>query len=73
LRAPGINNWDLSLFKNFPITERVDLQLRLESFNTFNHAQWGTPIHDVSDERYGQITGTNVPGRINQLGGKLIW
>ncbi|MGI9072599.1 MAG: carboxypeptidase regulatory-like domain-containing protein [Bryobacteraceae bacterium] len=73
LRAPGINNWDLSLFKNFPITERVNLQLRLESFNTFNHAQWGTPDHNVTDQQYGQITGTNIPGRINQLGGKLTW
>jgi hypothetical protein len=73
LRAPGLNNWDLSLFKNFPITERVNLQLRLESFNTFNHAQWDTPIHDVTDERFGQVTSTRVPGRINQLGGKLTW
>ena len=72
LRAPGLNNWDLSLFKNFPFTERMNLQLRLESFNTFNHAQWNTPDHNVSDAQYGQITSAR-PGRINQLGGKLTW
>jgi hypothetical protein len=72
LRAPGINNWDVSLFKNFPITERVNLQLRLESFNTFNHAQWNTPDNNVTDAQYGQITSAR-PGRINQLGGKFTW
>ena len=73
LRAPGINSWNLSLFKNFPFKERVNLQLRLESFNTFNHTQWGVPNHDVTSPQFGQITTTNVDGRINQLGGKLTW
>ncbi len=71
LRAPGINSWNLSLFKNFPIKERVNLQLRLESFNAFNHPQWGVPTNDVSSPQFGQITSTNIPGRIIQLGGKL--
>lgn len=73
LRAPGINNWDLSLFKNFPIKERMNLQLRLESFNAFNHTQWGTPNNNISNSQFGQITSTNIPGRINQLGGKFTW
>jgi len=72
LRAPGLNNWDLSLFKNFPIKERANFQLRLESFNAFNHTQWGTPNGDTSSTHYGQITSAN-PGRINQLGGKFTW
>ena len=73
LRGPGIENFDMSLFKNFPIGEHVNLQLRPESFNTLNHAQWATPDHNVTDANYGKITGTNLPGRINQLGGKLTW
>jgi hypothetical protein len=72
LRAPGINNWDLSLFKNFPIKERLNLQLRLESFNTFNHTQWDVPEYDASSPRFGQITSAR-PGRINQLGAKFTW
>jgi hypothetical protein len=38
-RGPGINNWDMSLFKNIHFTERAYLQLRLETYNTFNHPQ----------------------------------
>jgi Carboxypeptidase regulatory-like domain/TonB-dependent Receptor Plug Domain len=37
--GPGINNWDMSLFKNFNFTESKYLQLRLETYNTFNHTQ----------------------------------
>jgi hypothetical protein len=40
LRAPGINNWDLSLFKRFPITENHRLEFRAEMFNAFNHPQF---------------------------------
>ena len=38
--GPGINNWDFSLFKNTNITEHVRTQLRIESFNLFNHTQF---------------------------------
>jgi hypothetical protein len=37
---PGINNWDIGLFKNIAFTERTKFQLRLETFNTFNHPQF---------------------------------
>jgi hypothetical protein len=37
LRAPGLVNLDLSLFKNIPIHERMHLQFRFEMFNVMNH------------------------------------
>ncbi|HEV8132314.1 MAG TPA: carboxypeptidase regulatory-like domain-containing protein [Acidobacteriota bacterium] len=40
LRGPGIHNWDVSLFKNTRINERVRTQFRFETFNVFNHPQW---------------------------------
>jgi hypothetical protein len=40
LRQPGINNWDIGLTKLFPITERANFGLRLDTFNTFNHHQY---------------------------------
>jgi hypothetical protein len=74
--GPGLNNWDASLFKNFSFTEggRLRLQMRLESFNTFNHAQWSTPNYYVSSpSTFGTVTGTQVPGRINQVGLKFLF
>jgi hypothetical protein len=72
LRAPGISNWDTGLFKNFTITERLSFQFRFESFNAWNHTQWGVPVRNVADSRVGQILGTRA-ARINQLGAKLVW
>jgi TonB-dependent Receptor Plug Domain len=37
--GPGINNWDMSLFKNFQFKEHMSLQLRFEVYNVFNHTQ----------------------------------
>jgi hypothetical protein len=72
LRAPGINNWDTGLFKNFSITERLSFQFRFESFNAFNHTQWAVPIRSAADARFGRVLDTR-PARINQLGAKLVW
>jgi hypothetical protein len=72
LRAPGINNWDLSAMKNFSITEQMRVQFRFESFNAFNHTQWGVPSHDVNSKQYGQITSTRA-ARVNQLGLKILF
>ena len=37
---PSDTNFDTALFKNFPIKERVIVQFRLETYNTFNHAEF---------------------------------
>lgn len=40
LRRPGLNNWDLSLYRVIRFAERKTLQLRFETYNTFNHTQF---------------------------------
>ena len=44
ITAGGINNWDLSLFKNFRLghNEARRAQFRFETYNTFNHTQFST-------------------------------
>lgn len=42
LRLPGINNWDISIYKQLRFSERLRAQLRLESYNTFNHTQFSS-------------------------------
>jgi hypothetical protein len=40
VRGPGTNNFDMDIFKNFLIREKVRLQLRFEGYNAFNHTQF---------------------------------
>jgi hypothetical protein len=35
--SPGVNVWNMGLFKNTKLTERTTLQFRVDTFNTFNH------------------------------------
>ncbi len=83
LRGPGINNWDMGIGKDFRFTERVAFQFRAEAFNVFNHAQYGfdpttstgigAPVdNNPNDTAYGRVTAAR-PGRIIQLGGKIVF
>ncbi len=40
IRGPGLENWDISFVKGIPIHEKVELQLRVEMYNAFNHTQF---------------------------------
>ncbi len=42
-RGPGLLNFDVSLSKSIPITERFRMQFRAEFFNIFNHANFLDP------------------------------
>ena len=72
LRGPGRDNWNLSLFKTFAFGERSGLQLKLESFNTFNHTQFQNVSNNLGDDRFGQFTSA-YPARIVQLAGKVYF
>ncbi len=58
LFAPGLWNADLSLAKEFNLTERVRFQLRAEAFNAFNHVNLGGPDScvDCQDGNAGTIS-----------------
>jgi hypothetical protein len=42
-RGPGLHTWDMSMFKNFKVTERVMTQFRAEVFNLLNTPQFVNP------------------------------
>jgi hypothetical protein len=48
IRTPGLNNWNLSVFKNFKVAEAKQFQFRLELYNAFNHRQYslGLPTYE---------------------------
>ena len=62
--GPGVNNWDIVLSKNFRIKERADLQLRTETYNTFNHAQWSTVN---SAAQFDPATGAQVNSALGMV------
>lgn len=67
-RGPGTKNWDISLFKNFNIYERVKAEFRAEAMNAFNTPQFRGPNTNVDSSSFGQITQqANFP-RYLQLG-----
>lgn len=68
--GPGFQLWDMSLIKNFNFGERVGLQLRLETFNTFNHGSPNSVDVNFGSGTFGQVNGWHDP-RTLQLGGKI--
>jgi len=69
---PGLFNTNLALFKNIPLTahEGPLIELRFESFNTFNHTEFNAIDANSGDGNFGQITGS-YDARTLQLGAKF--
>jgi carboxypeptidase family protein len=68
---PGLFNTNLSLFKTFPLVrEGANLELRFESFNTFNHTEFNAIDANTGDANFGQVTGS-YDARTLQLGAKV--
>ncbi len=74
LHGPGAATTNFSVFKNFPIVERMKLQIRFESFGLFNHSNFGNPSATLNTSSFGNITSLNAtaPGsRVIQFAMKL--
>ena len=64
LRGPGYYNWDASVQKNFPITERFRLQFRTDFLNTFNHVNLAVPNTTVQTSTTGVINASQPPRNV---------
>ena len=82
--GPGNFNWDISIVKNFRISERQQVIFRTEFFNAFNHPQFANPGATAtsgacancaisSPSTFGQITATSVNPRIMQFALKYVF
>jgi len=77
--GPGMDNWDFVLAKNTSISERFKLQLRLESYNIFNHVHFAKPDNFLFSPFYGESlsqVGQNdgsTGARQLQIGAKLVF
>jgi hypothetical protein len=70
LIGPGIQQWDVSVIKRNPITEKVNLEFRAEFFNLFNHPNFGIPGTTIGTQSAAVITSAASPRDI-QFGLKL--
>ncbi len=68
--GPGVNSWNLAVFKNFQVREQIRMQFRGEFFNAFNHPDWGMPGQDLGTASLGVVNSASDP-RIIQFGLKL--
>ena len=71
LRAPGMWNQDLSIAKDFSITERVRLQLRGDAFNALNHTNLSGLTTNITSSAFGRLT--SATPRSIQIGAKIIF
>ena len=81
--GPGFFTLDPSLFKEFPIKERLRAQFRVEMFNALNWANFANPTTTFNSGSFGLISntrnGSSAPGlgfgepRNVQFALKLLW
>ena len=74
VRTDGTNNFDFAFFKRTTITERFNLEFRMEFFNLFNHTQFGRPNNQVTtspNSTFGFVTSQANEPRLTQLGLRL--
>jgi hypothetical protein len=71
-RLPGINNWDISFFKNFPVGENKKFQFRMEMYNVLNHTQFENvnvvarfnPAGAQTNNQFGRVTSARQERRM---------
>jgi hypothetical protein len=69
---PPINNWDVGLFKDTAIGEKLRVEFRTEIYNVFNHAQFYGVDGGSSNSTFGQPQKVRDP-RLFQFALKLIF
>src|SRR5579863_1664220 len=71
----GLVNLDLAIVKRTSFFhERLNTELRVESFNTLNHPEFATPTASINSSLFGQITQTVTgTGRVGQIALRLTF
>ena len=62
--GPGMDNWDIALLKDTHFGESKVLEFRIETFNTFNHAQFfgaNSVDGNINDATFGRVVSANSP------------
>jgi hypothetical protein len=73
VRAPGVEDWDISAVKNFTFREKWRLQFRAEALNALNHSNLNPPNTTPTSTLFGQVTSTSGYPRFIHFGLKLTY
>jgi hypothetical protein len=77
-RGPGTKNLDFSIFRNFALREKMNLQFRAEAFNLTNTPAFflpsaASPALTIGNANFGKFTASSATGRQLQFGLKLVF
>jgi hypothetical protein len=70
-RGPFQQNWDVSLGKNFRITEKTNFKFTTDFFNIWNHPIFASPGGIFNATGFGQIIATKGTPRLIQFSGRF--
>jgi hypothetical protein len=73
MRGPGQANWDMSIHKTVPITERFKAQFRAEALNVFNTPMFDGPNTSYGSASFGRITSQDNISRELQICLRFMW
>ncbi|MGA8028382.1 MAG: TonB-dependent receptor, partial [Bryobacteraceae bacterium] len=71
--GPGLQDWNLMLFKKFPVNEKNWFEFRAEAYDFINHPNWagtnqtGGPNFNPTSAQFGEVTGKSNLARNLQL------
>jgi hypothetical protein len=54
--GPGFQDWNLSAFKSFAVTETQAVEFRAEAYDFSNHPNWNTPGYTPNTSTFGKVT-----------------
>ena len=75
VNEPTEPQWSFSFFKNTHVTNRVNMQIRVETFNVFNTRVYGGPNTDPTNANFGVVSTAsqvNFP-RTTQVGLRFMF
>ena len=72
IRGPGYTSINISLYKTFPVTHRLNAEFRAEAFNVANHPNFVGVSTGLGSANFGQVTSAGDP-RILEFAAKLMF
>jgi len=55
LRSEWVHHFDMSVFRKFPVRERIYAEFRAEAYNVFNTVTYNAPTADVANINFGRV------------------